>query len=453
MKPEQASAEREVVLRAKGITKSFPGVNALTNVDFEVCRGEVVALLGENGAGKSTLIKILSGVYSLDGGTIELEGRSVRFDTPADAKAAGIGIIHQELNYVATVSVAENIYMGEIPKKGMLVDYRAMYAGARNIMARIGIDIDPRMPIGRCSVAQKQLIEIAKVIAADIKVLIMDEPTSALNDVEVENLFAFIRQAASEGLAVIYISHKLDEIFRVAGRVVVLRDGCVTGRLDMADATRERLIATMVGRTLDELYPKTPSRPGEVAIEVRNLTNEALRGVSFTARKGEIFGVYGLLGSGHQDLGAAITGYTVVHAGEILLDSYARSYGIRCYAIRSGWILTEEMRKNNAPRFSEPVKSIYSVFNPWVSFEDCSMAHINIMDKAAAGELPLFAAYYCHADDTVASEPTMDIIKKFRPDLLLRMKSHLPGYAPFMSNQKLKDHTGWTHNHTWRIYV
>ncbi|MCL2060684.1 MAG: NAD(P)-dependent oxidoreductase [Oscillospiraceae bacterium] len=141
------------------------------------------------------------------------------------------------------------------------------------------------------------------------------------------------------------------------------------------------------------------------------------------------------------------------YAGEILLDSYARSYGLRCYAIRSGWILNDETRKRMAPRFSEPVKSMHSVLNPWVSFEDCSMAHIKIMECAANKALPLYAAYYCHADDTVASEPTMDIIKKFRPDLLLRMKSHLPGYAPFMSNQKLKDHTGWTHNHTWRVYI
>ena len=141
------------------------------------------------------------------------------------------------------------------------------------------------------------------------------------------------------------------------------------------------------------------------------------------------------------------------YCGEILLDSYARSYGMHCYAVRSGWILSDEMRQKNAPRFMEPVKSLHSVLNPWVSFEDCSMAHIKIMEKAAEGALPPFAAYYCHADDTVASEPTMDIIKKFRPDLLLRMKSHLPGYAPFMSNQKLKDHTGWTHNHTWRVYT
>ncbi len=309
----------DVVLSARGVSKEFPGVKALTDVSLEIRKGEVVALLGENGAGKSTLIKILSGVYSLDSGTMTLEGADVKFNQPSEAKAAGIGIIHQELNYVATVSVAENIYMGDIPKKGLVIDYRAMYKGAREIMNKIGVDIDPKMPIGLCTVAQKQLIEIAKVIAGDVKVLIMDEPTSALNDVECENLFNFINQASSMGIAVIYISHKLDEIFRVADRVVVLRDGCVTGLLDVATATREQLIATMVGRTLTDMYPKTPSNPSGVALSVRNLKNEALKDVSFEAQKGEIFGVYGLLGSGHQDLGAAIFGQTILHGGEIFV--------------------------------------------------------------------------------------------------------------------------------------
>ncbi|MEF9975023.1 MAG: sugar ABC transporter ATP-binding protein, partial [Clostridia bacterium] len=273
-------------------------------------------------------IKILSGVYSLDSGEMELEGVPVKFHLPSEAKVAGIGIIHQELNYVATVSVAENIYMGDIPKKGFIVDYKRMYEGARKIMARIGVDIDPRMPIGRCTVAQKQLIEIAKVIAGDIKVLIMDEPTSALNDVETDNLFKFVERARDTGLAIIYISHKLDEIFRLADRVVVLRDGCVTGELQVEGATREQLIATMVGRKMDDMYPKTPARPQGAAIEVRALNTEQLKDLSFTAQKGEIFGVYGLLGSGHQDVGAAIFGQCILRSGEIYIGG--KQVKIKC---------------------------------------------------------------------------------------------------------------------------
>ena len=307
------------VLKAIGISKEFPGVKALSEVDFEVRSGEVVALLGENGAGKSTLIKILSGVYSLDTGSIELDGRAVRFATPGEAKKAGIGIIHQELNYVPTVSVAENIFMGEIPKKGFMVDYRRMYSQAARIMADIGVNIDPKRNIGSCSVAQKQLIEIAKVIANDVKVLIMDEPTSALNDVEISNLFSFIRGAAQRGIAIIYISHKLDEIFAIADRIVVLRDGHVTGQFDAKTVTREKLITTMVGRKLEEMYPKTSGIIRNVMIEVRHFSDENITDISFSANAGEILGVYGLLGSGHQDLGSAIYGQSIRQKGEILL--------------------------------------------------------------------------------------------------------------------------------------
>lgn len=307
------------VLRAIGISKEFPGVKALTDVNFEVFPGEVVALLGENGAGKSTLIKILSGVYSLDKGSIELDGQAAHFSTPGEAKAAGIGIIHQELNYVPTISIAENIFMADIPKKGIRVDYRKMYSEAHKVMENIGIHIDPKRNIGECSIAQKQLIEIAKVISNDIKVLIMDEPTSALNDFEIDYLFSFIKGAAERGIAIIYISHKLDEIFAIANRVVVLRDGHVTGMFSVDGVTREELISSMVGRNLEEMYQKSDRTTKKVMLEVRNLTDENLTNISFQAYSGEILGVYGLLGSGHQDLGPAIYGQTIRQSGEILL--------------------------------------------------------------------------------------------------------------------------------------
>lgn len=333
------------ILKASGISKVFPGVKALTDVDFEVRRGEVVALLGENGAGKSTLIKILAGVYSLDSGSIELDGKPVQFETPGDAKAAGIGIIHQELNYVPTVSVAENIFMGDIPKKGVMVDYRKMYSEAARIMSNIGVDIDPKRNIGTCSVAQKQLIEIAKVIANDIGVLIMDEPTSALNDVEISNLFAFIRKAADRGIAIIYISHKLDEIFDISNRIVVLRDGCVTGQFDTKNVTRETLITTMVGRKLDEMYPKSPAETGNIMIEIQHLTDENITDISFHANAGEILGVYGLLGSGHQDLGAAIYGQSIKESGEILLQGNSVRINSPLDALRLGIAYVPAERK------------------------------------------------------------------------------------------------------------
>lgn len=361
---------REVVLRATDISKEFPGVKALSNVSLEVKRGEVVALLGENGAGKSTLIKILSGVYSCDSGAIELEGKQVKFHLPSEAKMAGVGIIHQELNYVATVSVAENIYMGDIPKKGLMVDYRSMYEGAKKIMGRIGVDIDPRIPIGKCSVAQKQLIEIAKVIANDVKVLIMDEPTSALNDVETENLFKFIRQASRDGISIIYISHKLDEIFTVAHRVVVLRDGHVTGHIDVKDATKEQLIAMMVGRTISDMYPKECAKAGEVAIEVEGLTNASLKNVSFSARKGEIFGIYGLLGSGHQELGPALFGQDILYGGEIKVGGKPVSIKSPLDALRCGIAYVPAERKTEGLILNSSIRN-----NMLVSFYSKNTKH------------------------------------------------------------------------------
>lgn len=310
----------EIVMEASGICKSFPGVKALSDVDIKIRRGEVVALLGENGAGKSTLIKILSGVYQPDAGEIRMGDRKVHFALPVEAKLAGIGVIHQELNYVSSVSVAENIFIGNIPKKHGLVDYKTMYAESRKIMAEVGLDLDPKLPIGSCSVAQKQLIELAKVISNDIKVLIMDEPTSALNDVETEHLFQFIHRAAAQGVSIIYISHKLDELFEVADRVVVIRDGCVTGEIDMAQATKPLLISRMVGRDLKDMYERSRIAPGETVLKVSHLSSDAIRDVSFEARRGELFGIYGLMGSGHEKIGSALFGQDILLGGEIQVN-------------------------------------------------------------------------------------------------------------------------------------
>lgn len=307
----------EIVLRAINISKSFPGVKALTGVDFNVRKGEVVALLGENGAGKSTLIKILCGVYRCDEGYLELEGERKVFELPMDARAAGIGVVHQELNYVPSISVAENIFMSNLPRRGPFVDQRRLENDSREIMSRIGLDLDPRMMLGKCTVAQKQLIEIAKVMVEHVKVLILDEPTSSLNDMETKRLFDLVDRMAEQGVAVIYISHKLDELFRLADRVVVLRDGVVTGQVDIGEATRDRLISLMVGRSLSNMYPKRVTERGDIALEVTNLSGDAFHGLSFKARKGTIFGIYGLLGSGHLEVGATVFGQLGYRQGEI----------------------------------------------------------------------------------------------------------------------------------------
>ena len=313
----QTGTGSDVVLEASGICKSFPGVKALTDVSITLHRGEVVALLGENGAGKSTLIKVLSGIYQPDAGEIRMDGKLVHFDLPLQARDAGIGVIHQELNYVPTISIAENIFMGKLPKKHGFVDYKTMYAESSRILKKVGLELDPRMQISACAVAQKQLIEIAKVLSADARVLILDEPTSALNDVETNYLFDLIHRASEAGIAILYISHKLEELFAIADRVVVLRDGCVTGELSIRETNKSELIARMVGRELTDLFPKTSNPIGDVALEVDHLTTEAFQDVSFRTHRGEIFGIYGLMGSGHQEIGAALFGQIDHSAGSI----------------------------------------------------------------------------------------------------------------------------------------
>ncbi|HEY9054226.1 MAG TPA: sugar ABC transporter ATP-binding protein [Rectinemataceae bacterium] len=335
----------EVILRAIGLSKSFPGVKALTDVDFDVRRGEVVALLGENGAGKSTLIKILCGVYQCDSGYLELEGKRRSFEIPMDAKNAGIGVVHQELNYVPSISVAENIFMSDLPRRGIFVDQRRLESEAKAVMARIGLDLDPRMLLGKCTVAQKQLIEIAKVMAEKVKVLILDEPTSSLNDVETKRLFELVDTMASMGVAVIYISHKLDELFRVADRVVVLRDGVVTGQVRIAEATKDQLISMMVGRTMSVMYPKRESTPGEVALEVSGLCSEAFKDIGFKARKGTIFGIYGLLGSGHLEIGPTVFGQLSYSQGEIRVDGKPVKIDNPLDALRAGIAYVPAERK------------------------------------------------------------------------------------------------------------
>ena len=346
----------EIVMEAVGINKSFPGVKALTDVSISIHKGEVVALLGENGAGKSTLIKVLSGVYQPDSGEIKLEGRNIHFDVPKQARESGIGVIHQELNYVPNASVAENIFMGNMPKKMGFVDYSVMYEKSIELMSEVGLEINPKKTIGECSVAQKQLIELAKVVSGNIKVLIMDEPTSSLNDVETEHLFQYIHKAAASGVAIFYISHKLDELFEVADRVVVVRDGCITGEVDIENATKQMLIAKMVGRELKDMYPKKTAKQGEEVFRVEGLQTDILKDISFSAKRGEIFGIYGLMGSGHQNVGSAIFGQDLLNGGEIFVNNKRVSIKSPIDALDAGIAYVPAERKTDGLILNQSVK-------------------------------------------------------------------------------------------------
>jgi ribose transport system ATP-binding protein len=311
------------LISVKKLNKSFPGVRALHEVQFELMAGEVHALMGENGAGKSTLMKILAGVYTRDTGEILYDGQPVEFLSPRDAQAAGVGIIHQELQLMNHLSVAQNMFIGREPRGrlGLFLDEDKLNAQARDILARMHVNLDARAVVGSLTVARQQMVEIAKALSFDSRVLIMDEPTSALNDAEIAELFRIIRELKSRGVGIIYISHKMDELKQIADRVTVMRDGEYVATVAARDTTVEAIIGMMVGRTLTDVAPShSVAHAGEVALEVRHLNAGPLvRDVSFALRKGEILGFAGLMGAGRTEVARAVFGADPVESGEIIV--------------------------------------------------------------------------------------------------------------------------------------
>ncbi|MBI2247568.1 MAG: sugar ABC transporter ATP-binding protein [Armatimonadetes bacterium] len=330
-----------------GIGKQFPGVRALQDVQFQVLAGEVHGLVGENGAGKSTLMRILGGIHQRDAGEIRLRGRPVEIRSPIHARTLGISIIHQELNLVPALSVAENIFLGRAPRRsGGLVDWREMYVRAGRLLADLGVPIDPRRRVSQLTVAEQQLVEIAKTLSVDAELVIMDEPTAALTLEETERLFRFIRDLQGRGVGVVYITHRLEEVFKITDRVTVLRDGQYVGTYPTAELTLDELIRLMVGRRLVEKFPKEAMPPGLPILEIRRL---AVRGVfddiSFALRRGEILGIAGLIGSGKTEVAYAIFGAMPLDAGEITLDGRPVLIRSPAEAIAHGIGLVTEDRK------------------------------------------------------------------------------------------------------------
>jgi ribose transport system ATP-binding protein len=312
------------LISIKKLSKSFPGVRALHEVQFELMAGEVHALMGENGAGKSTLMKILAGVYTKDSGEIIYNGQPVAFFSPREAQAVGIGIIHQELQLMNHLTVAQNIFIGREPRGrlGLFLDEDKLNAQAREILERMHLKLDPRAIVGSLTVAKQQMVEIAKALSFDSRVLIMDEPTSALNDAEIAELFRIIRELRSRGVGVVYISHKMDELKQISDRVTVLRDGEYVATVPTRDTSVETIIAMMVGRTLTDLAPSHGAdAKGEIALEVKNLNAGPLvRDVSFVLRKGEILGFAGLMGAGRTEVARAVFGADPTTSGEIVVN-------------------------------------------------------------------------------------------------------------------------------------
>jgi rhamnose transport system ATP-binding protein len=309
------------VIRIEHIHKSFGGVHALDDVEIAVYAGEVHALLGENGAGKSTLIKTITGVYQPDSGEIYLYGEPVRFSGPREAQQQGIGAIYQEPSLFPDLDIAENIVAGRQPTRAGRVDWRAMYREADELLGQLGVDLNPHTKARNLSVAQQQTVEIARALSLNAQLLIMDEPTSSLTLTEVEELFRIVRQLREAGTAVIFISHRLEELFEVADRVTILRDGHYVGTREMSGVQTDALIQMMVGRHVDDLFPKQEAPPGELRLEVNNLTAPGkFEDVSFELRAGEILGLAGLIGAGRTDVARALFGIQPVQSGSIHID-------------------------------------------------------------------------------------------------------------------------------------
>jgi len=311
------------LLEMRNITKHFPGVLALDRVSFDLEGGEVHGLLGENGAGKSTLIKILAGDYSKDEGEIIVNGQLVDFHSPLDSRNMGISVIYQELNTLDTLSVAENIFVGNLPQKKMwgTIDWKNLNKDARKVLEKLQVNINPKRIVGDLGIHEKQIIEIAKAIYRESKILVMDEPTAALSEKDIVSLFNIIKSLKNQGVGIIYISHRLQEVFEITDRVTVLRDGKLIGTENTKQTNRDKLITMMVGRELKDMYPKRAVPIGKVLIEVKNLyIKDILEDISFNVREGEILGLFGLLGSGKQNIVRAIYGIDEIDGGKIIVE-------------------------------------------------------------------------------------------------------------------------------------
>ncbi|MDD4081142.1 MAG: ATP-binding cassette domain-containing protein [Eubacteriales bacterium] len=336
------------LLEMSDIDKAFPGVQALSKAKLTLHAGTVHSLMGENGAGKSTLMKCLFGIYKKDAGTIRLEGNPVSFRDPKDALDNGVAMVHQELNQVLRRNVMENIWLGRLPLKHGLVDNDKMYRDTKAILDDLQMNIDPKAIIGNLSVSSRQMIEIAKAVSFNAKIVVLDEPTSSLTEKEVTHLFSIIRQLTSRGVGIIYISHKMDEILRISDEVTIMRDGMWIATRDAGKLTNAEIIRLMVNREMTQRFPPKTNKPSQVALEVRNLCGKyepTFRDVSFDVKKGEVFGISGLVGSRRTELLNTLFGYYAKESGDIVLHGKVVDNSQPDKAALNGFsLLTEERR-------------------------------------------------------------------------------------------------------------
>jgi len=362
----------EYVLQIEGVCKSFPGVKALDHVNLRVKRGEVHSLIGGNGAGKSTLMKILSGAYVKDSGTIFVDGVQTEIGNPKAAEALGISIIYQELNLVSSLSIAENIFIGKMPlTKIGLINWKKLYQDGQRLLDDFNIELDAHQSIASLNVAQQQMVEIVKAISVDAKVIIMDEPTSSLTTKEIDVLFNMIRKLKQNGVATIFISHRMDEIFEISDRLTIFRDGCFVDERDASDISRAELIALMIGKEMSQQFPSRESVSGDVVLKVSSISDsKKVRNVSFELHRGEVLGFAGLVGAGRTELMQLLFGVSKLKSGKVELKGKALRGTSPKTSIRNGFAYVTEDRK------SEGLAQNLSVMN------NISMANLHGILKA-----------------------------------------------------------------------
>lgn len=362
------------ILRVEGVSKRYGGVHALESVNFNLRYGEVHALVGENGAGKSTLIKVLGGIEPRNEGRIIFDGREVTYHRPIEALNAGIAIIHQELSMMPSLTVIENMYMGRMPGAWGFINWRDLERRTRDAMALIDLKVDPYERVQDLTISQRQMIEIARALSVNAKLIIMDEPNSSLTQAESERLFNVIDALKARGISIIYVSHKIEEVLRISDRITVFRDGKYVGTVERKDATEQRIIGMMVGRELDRSTTSTPEHIGDVLLDVRNLTGEGFRNISFQLRKGEILAFSGLVGAGRSEVAGAIFGAAPFASGEIMLEGRPVRFRSPKDAIRAGIAMVQEDRK------------VLSLFMNITIERNISMAQLPFMSKGVTND-------------------------------------------------------------------